>query len=177
MNCVTELENWRSPVFYEREVHRVQLPFSGRAVGVCMSAEERNERKAQQLRRLQEINSRRREEKLQEDQKRLETLLSVQVHTLTRREGKRCAPPAHSDCPVPIRSCWRTDLWSCSTGVWWSSTWTRLRSFSRTSINSAWVWSSTGSWRPRFVHTDNNINRINKTWFQWSASVKSLSYS
>ncbi|XP_067266157.1 actin-related protein 5 [Chanodichthys erythropterus] len=73
-----ELENWRSPVFYEKEVHRVQLPFSGRAVGVCMSAEERNERKAQQLRRLQEINSRRREEKLQEDQKRLETLLSVQ---------------------------------------------------------------------------------------------------
>ncbi|XP_050975850.1 actin-related protein 5 isoform X2 [Labeo rohita] len=50
----------------------------GRAAGVCVSVEERNERKAQQLRRLQEINSRRREEKLQEDQKRLETLLSVQ---------------------------------------------------------------------------------------------------
>ncbi|XP_067299168.1 actin-related protein 5 [Pseudorasbora parva] len=73
-----ELDNWRSPNFYEKEVHRVQLPFSGRAVGVCVSAEERNERKAQQLRRLQEINSRRREEKLQEDQKRLEMLLSVQ---------------------------------------------------------------------------------------------------
>ncbi|KAI2660994.1 Actin-related protein 5 [Labeo rohita] len=73
-----ELDKWRSPNFYEREVHRVQLPFSGRAAGVCVSVEERNERKAQQLRRLQEINSRRREEKLQEDQKRLETLLSVQ---------------------------------------------------------------------------------------------------
>uniref|UniRef100_A0A671RZR2 Actin-related protein 5 n=1 Tax=Sinocyclocheilus anshuiensis TaxID=1608454 RepID=A0A671RZR2_9TELE len=73
-----ELEKWRSPNFYEREVHRVQLPFSGRAAGVCVSVEEKNERKTQQLRRLQEINSRRREEKLQEDQKRLETLLSVQ---------------------------------------------------------------------------------------------------
>ncbi|KAG1929070.1 actin-related protein 5 [Pimephales promelas] len=73
-----ELDNWRSPEFYEREVHRVQLPFSGRTAGVCVSAEERNERRAQQLRRLQEINSRRREEKLQEDQRRLDTLLSVQ---------------------------------------------------------------------------------------------------
>ncbi len=66
----------------------MQLPFSGRAAGVCVSVEERNERKAQQLRRLQEINSRRREEKLQEDQKRLETLLSVQVYTFTCREAK-----------------------------------------------------------------------------------------
>lgn len=91
--------------------------------------------------------------------------------------GNAVLPPAHSDCPVPIRSCWRTDLWSCSTGVWWSSTWTRPRSFSLTSINSAWVWSSTSSWRPRFVHTDYIINRFNKTWFQWSVSVKSLLYS
>lgn len=63
--------------FYEQEVHRVQLPFSGRVTGVC---EERSERKAQQLKRLQEINNRRREEKLHEDQKRLQTLLAVQVH-------------------------------------------------------------------------------------------------
>ncbi|XP_051519756.1 actin-related protein 5 [Myxocyprinus asiaticus] len=73
-----EMEKWRSPEFYREEVHRVQLPFSGRVAGVCVSAEERNERKAQQLCRLQEINNRRREQKLQEDQKRLETLLSVQ---------------------------------------------------------------------------------------------------
>ncbi|XP_065149196.1 actin-related protein 5 [Paramisgurnus dabryanus] len=71
-----ELEKWRSAEFYEQEVHRVQLPFSGRVLS--NSTEERNERKAQQLRRLQEINNRRREEKLQEDQKRLQTLLSVQ---------------------------------------------------------------------------------------------------
>uniref|UniRef100_A0A3B3Y968 Actin-related protein 5 n=1 Tax=Poecilia mexicana TaxID=48701 RepID=A0A3B3Y968_9TELE len=73
-----ELEKWRCPEFYEREVHRIQLPFSGKVPGGCVSAEERQERRAQQLRRLQEINTRRREEKLQQDQERLDRLLAVQ---------------------------------------------------------------------------------------------------
>ncbi|XP_072223366.1 actin-related protein 5 [Leuresthes tenuis] len=73
-----ELEKWRSPEFYEREVHRMQLPFSGKVPGGCVSVEERQERRAQQLRRLQEINARRREEKLQQDQERLDRLLAVQ---------------------------------------------------------------------------------------------------
>uniref|UniRef100_A0A3P8T3J3 Actin-related protein 5 n=1 Tax=Amphiprion percula TaxID=161767 RepID=A0A3P8T3J3_AMPPE len=73
-----ELEKWRSPEFYEREVHRIQLPFSGKVPGGCVSVEERQERRAQQLRRLQEINARRREEKLQQDQERLDRLMAVQ---------------------------------------------------------------------------------------------------
>uniref|UniRef100_A0A667XGD3 Actin-related protein 5 n=1 Tax=Myripristis murdjan TaxID=586833 RepID=A0A667XGD3_9TELE len=73
-----ELEKWRSPEFYEREVHRMQLPFSAKVLGGCVSVEERQERRAQQLRRLQEINARRREEKLQQDQERLDKLLAVQ---------------------------------------------------------------------------------------------------
>uniref|UniRef100_A0A4W6BT96 Actin-related protein 5 n=1 Tax=Lates calcarifer TaxID=8187 RepID=A0A4W6BT96_LATCA len=73
-----ELEKWRSPEFYEREVHRMQLPFSGKVPGGGVSVEERQERRAQQLRRLQEINARRREEKLQQDQERLDRLLAVQ---------------------------------------------------------------------------------------------------
>ncbi|KAM9752855.1 actin-related protein 5 [Menidia menidia] len=73
-----ELEKWRSPEFYEREVHRMQLPYSGKVPGGCVSVEERQERRAQQLRRLQEINARRREEKLQQDQERLDRLLAVQ---------------------------------------------------------------------------------------------------
>ncbi|XP_034445404.1 actin-related protein 5 [Hippoglossus hippoglossus] len=73
-----ELEKWRSPAFYEREVHRMQLPFSGKVPGGCVSVEERQERRAQQLRRLQEINARRREEKLQQDQERLDRLMAVQ---------------------------------------------------------------------------------------------------
>ncbi|XP_054654664.1 actin-related protein 5 isoform X2 [Dunckerocampus dactyliophorus] len=73
-----ELEKWRSPEFYEREVHRMQLTFSGKLPGGCVSAEERQERRAQQLRRLQEINARRRGEKLQQDQERLDRLMAVQ---------------------------------------------------------------------------------------------------
>ncbi|XP_056130917.1 actin-related protein 5 [Lampris incognitus] len=73
-----ELEKWRSPEFYEREVHRIQLPFSAKVLGGSVNTEERQERRAQQLRRLQEINARRREEKLQQDQERLDKLLAVQ---------------------------------------------------------------------------------------------------
>ncbi|XP_077575495.1 actin-related protein 5 [Stigmatopora nigra] len=73
-----ELEKWRSPEFYEREVHRMQLPFSGKLPGGGVSAEERQERRAQQLKRLQEINARRRGEKLHQDQERLERLMAVQ---------------------------------------------------------------------------------------------------
>ncbi|KAM6924688.1 actin-related protein 5 [Xenentodon cancila] len=73
-----EMEKWRSPEFYERQVHRMQLPFSGKVPGGCVSVEERQERRAQQLRRLQEINARRREERLQQDQERLDRLMAVQ---------------------------------------------------------------------------------------------------
>ncbi|CAB1329415.1 unnamed protein product [Coregonus sp. 'balchen'] len=71
-----ELEKWRSAEFYEQEVHRMQLPFSAKGLGGVVSVEERQERRTQQLRRLQEINARRREEKLQQDQERLDKLLS-----------------------------------------------------------------------------------------------------
>lgn len=77
-----EMEKWRSPEFYEREVHRMQLPFSGKLLGGSVSAEERQERRAQQLRRLQEINARRREEKLLQDQERLDRLMAVQARNL-----------------------------------------------------------------------------------------------
>ncbi|RVE70311.1 hypothetical protein OJAV_G00063400 [Oryzias javanicus] len=73
-----EMEKWRSPEFYEQEVHRMQLSFSGKLPSGCVTAEERQERRAQQLRRLQEINARRREERLQQDQERLDRLLAVQ---------------------------------------------------------------------------------------------------
>lgn len=76
---LTELEKWRSPEFYDREVHRMQLPFSGKVPSGSVSAEERQERRAQQLRRLQEINARRREEKLLQNQEKLDRLMAVQA--------------------------------------------------------------------------------------------------
>jgi len=57
----------------------MQLPFSGKVPGGCVNVEERQERRAQQLRRLQEINARRREEKLLQDQERLDRLQAVQA--------------------------------------------------------------------------------------------------
>uniref|UniRef100_A0A4W5M0S7 Actin related protein 5 n=1 Tax=Hucho hucho TaxID=62062 RepID=A0A4W5M0S7_9TELE len=73
-----ELEKWRSAEFYEQEVHRMQLPFSAKVLGSVVIVEEMQERRAQQLHRLQEINARRREEMLQQDQERLDKLLAPQ---------------------------------------------------------------------------------------------------
>nr|XP_034352622.1 actin-related protein 5 isoform X2 [Arvicanthis niloticus] len=73
-----ELQKWRCPDYYENNVHKMQLPFSNKLLGSTLTAEEKQERRQQQLRRLQELNARRREEKLQLDQERLERLLYVQ---------------------------------------------------------------------------------------------------
>ncbi|KAM4032699.1 actin-related protein 5 isoform 3-T3 [Anomaloglossus baeobatrachus] len=73
-----ELKKWRCPDYYEENVHKMQLPFSSKLLGSAVPSEEKQERRQQQLRRLQELNARRREEKLQQDQERLERLLYVQ---------------------------------------------------------------------------------------------------
>lgn len=79
-NCFfEELQKWRCPDYYENNVHKMQLPFSNKLLGSTLTAEEKQERRQQQLRRLQELNARRREEKLQLDQERLDRLLYVQV--------------------------------------------------------------------------------------------------
>ncbi|KAB1262843.1 Actin-related protein 5 [Camelus dromedarius] len=73
-----ELQKWRCPDYYEDNVHKMQLPFSSKLLGSTLTSEEKQERRQQQLRRLQELNARRREEKLQLDQERLDRLLYVQ---------------------------------------------------------------------------------------------------
>nr|XP_028590818.1 actin-related protein 5 [Podarcis muralis] len=73
-----EMQKWRSPEYYENHVHKMQLPFSNKLLGSTLTSEEKQERRQQQLRRLQELNARRREEKLQLDQERLDRLLYVQ---------------------------------------------------------------------------------------------------
>ncbi|OWK03368.1 hypothetical protein Celaphus_00007975 [Cervus elaphus hippelaphus] len=75
---VEELQKWRCPDYYENNVHKMQLPFSSKLLGSTLTADEKQERRQQQLRRLQELNARRREEKLQLDQERLDRLLYVQ---------------------------------------------------------------------------------------------------
>uniref|UniRef100_A0A6I8MX87 Actin-related protein 5 n=2 Tax=Ornithorhynchus anatinus TaxID=9258 RepID=A0A6I8MX87_ORNAN len=73
-----ELQKWKSAEYYEDNVHKMQLPFSSKLLGSTLTAEEKQERRQQQMRRLQELNARRREEKLQLDQERLDRLLFVQ---------------------------------------------------------------------------------------------------
>eukprot|EP00079_Xenopus_tropicalis_P031026 XP_017944797.1 PREDICTED: actin-related protein 5 isoform X3 [Xenopus tropicalis] len=75
---VDELRKWRCPDYYEENVHKMQLPFSTKLLASAIPSEEKQERRQQQLKRLQELNARRREEKLQQDQERLERLLYVQ---------------------------------------------------------------------------------------------------
>ncbi|XP_069508471.1 actin-related protein 5 [Ambystoma mexicanum] len=75
---IQELQKWRSPEYYEANVHKMQLPFSNKLLGSAVTLEEKQERRQQQLRRLQELNARRREEKLLLDQERLDRLLFVQ---------------------------------------------------------------------------------------------------
>lgn len=72
----------------------MQLPFSSKLLGSTLTAEEKQERRQQQLRRLQELNARRREEKLQLDQERLERLLYVQA-------GAVCGWTLALFCEVP----------------------------------------------------------------------------
>lgn len=60
----------------------MQLPFSAMVLGGAVIVEEMQERRAQQLRRLQEINGWRREEMLQQDQERLDKLLAPQGRTI-----------------------------------------------------------------------------------------------
>ncbi|CAI9575892.1 unnamed protein product [Staurois parvus] len=75
---IEELKKWRCPDYYEQNVHKMQLPFSSKLLSTAVPSEEKQERRQQQLKRLQELNARRREEKLQQDQERLERLLYVQ---------------------------------------------------------------------------------------------------
>ncbi|GCC23288.1 hypothetical protein chiPu_0001682 [Chiloscyllium punctatum] len=78
LHGAAELNLWKQPDFYQKNIHRMQLPFNNKLLASTLTAEERMERRQQQIRRLQELNARRREEKLHLDQERLERLLSIQ---------------------------------------------------------------------------------------------------
>lgn len=100
-NCLSEeLQKWQCPDYYENNVHKMQLPFSSKLLGSTLTAEEKQERRQQQLRRLQELNARRREEKLQLDQERLERLVYVQAGDVCGAGPWPALPAAPSPLPV-----------------------------------------------------------------------------
>ncbi|VVD01173.1 unnamed protein product [Leptidea sinapis] len=73
-----EIRKWVNPDYYEANVIRVQLPFVQNTTSSGLTAEQQKERKKEMARRLLEINARKREERLVEDEEQLNQLLTLQ---------------------------------------------------------------------------------------------------
>ncbi|XP_048586929.1 actin-related protein 5 [Nematostella vectensis] len=82
---ISELEQWASDEYYDKHVHKIQLPFSQPQVPEASGGkdgEKEKLRRQRQGKRLQEINARRREEKIakeEEELKRLQDILNLQT--------------------------------------------------------------------------------------------------
>lgn len=75
---MAELRKWAKLEFYEEHVKKVQLPFTPITIAPILSAEQKFEKKRELARRLVEINNRKREEKLAEDEDLVQRLLIAQ---------------------------------------------------------------------------------------------------
>ncbi|XP_069120696.1 actin-related protein 5-like [Argopecten irradians] len=75
----SDLENWVANDYYDDNVHKIQLPFvSAPGNQQTVSAKQAKERRDQQIRRLKEVNAKKRVEKLRNDEERLQELMSLQ---------------------------------------------------------------------------------------------------
>ncbi|KAL1139299.1 hypothetical protein AAG570_006285 [Ranatra chinensis] len=75
----SELNSWSDGDFYDRNVLCIQLPYSAGSSGsLGLTPEQQRERRRELARRLTEINARKREEKLAEDEEQLNQLLAIQ---------------------------------------------------------------------------------------------------
>ncbi|XP_026726192.1 actin-related protein 5 [Trichoplusia ni] len=77
LNYQDEIRKWANPDYYEANVKRIQLPYVQAASSTGLTAEQQKERKKEMARRLLEINARKREERLAEDEEQLNQLLSI----------------------------------------------------------------------------------------------------
>lgn len=71
------LKSWASYEYYEAHVKKVQLSFNVPLASVAMSAEQRVEKKREMAKRLADINARKREEKLADDEKLVYKMLAI----------------------------------------------------------------------------------------------------
>ncbi|KAF3427356.1 hypothetical protein E2986_04056 [Frieseomelitta varia] len=78
LNYQEEISKWADPDYYDTNVLRVQLPYVAPANAPGLTVEQQKERKRELARRLMEINARKREERLAEDEEQLNQLLAVQ---------------------------------------------------------------------------------------------------
>ncbi|XP_064632703.1 actin-related protein 5-like [Lineus longissimus] len=77
VDFVSEVNAWADVDYYEANVKKIQLPFTP-LPGASLSSEQQKEKKDQQIRRLKEVNAKKREERLAEQQEKLQELLSLQ---------------------------------------------------------------------------------------------------
>ncbi|KAH0564365.1 actin-related protein 5 [Cotesia glomerata] len=73
-----EITRWSDPDHYDANVLRIQLPYVAPATTPGLTAEQQKERKRELARRLMEMNARKREERLAEDEEQLNQLLAIQ---------------------------------------------------------------------------------------------------
>ncbi|XP_023025076.2 actin-related protein 5 [Leptinotarsa decemlineata] len=73
-----ELSKWTDSEYYEASTTKIQLPYTSIGSTSALTLEQQKERKRELARRLTEINARKREERLAEDQEKLRNLLEIQ---------------------------------------------------------------------------------------------------
>lgn len=71
------LKLWSSHEHYERNIKKIQLPFSQIIAAPTLTVEQKTEKRKEMSRRLAEINARKREEKLAEDEDQLQKLEEI----------------------------------------------------------------------------------------------------
>ncbi|XP_076251214.1 actin-related protein 5 isoform X1 [Rhynchophorus ferrugineus] len=72
-----ELNKWANADYYENHVKKIQLPFTAAVANSTVTLEQQKERKKELARRLTEINARKREERLAEDEEKIGQLLDI----------------------------------------------------------------------------------------------------
>ena len=72
-----ELNKWASHEYYDAHVKKVQLPYSQTSTSSQLTAEQKIEKKKEMSRRLAEINARKREERLAEEEDTLQRLEDI----------------------------------------------------------------------------------------------------
>ncbi|KAK9890188.1 hypothetical protein WA026_008989 [Henosepilachna vigintioctopunctata] len=77
LNYKEELMRWLDSDYYEQNIKKIQLPYAN-TVTSSLTLEQQKERKKELARRLTEINARKREERLAEDEDKLTQLLHIQ---------------------------------------------------------------------------------------------------
>ncbi|KAK6979828.1 actin-related protein 5 [Biomphalaria glabrata] len=80
---LAELSLWNDNNYFEANVRKMQLPLGQQAASSLLTAEQQKERRKQQIARLQEVNTKRRLDKLQSDEAELQKLLEVQELIVT----------------------------------------------------------------------------------------------